>query len=228
MIQTPDGRNLTTCIFDLDETLYPRACGVMTEIGARIQRYMIDKLGFDEALVPGLRRDLYIRYGTALRGLQVEHSVDAEDYLAYVHAVDLARLLRQAPDLNQMLDAMPLDKVVFTNANREHAERVLAQLGIRRHFTRVVDLRDIDYRCKPDPHAYQRLLELIGQPAGVCVYVEDTPRNLRPAVGLGMVTVLVDPLDQDCGGFDYCVPSMMQIGNVIESLRTGRKNGHAH
>ncbi len=194
----------------------------MAAIVARIRQYMVERLGVDPARVDALRRDLYTRYGTALRGLQVESTVDAEDYLAFVHDVDLAQYLQPAPELGAALTALPLDKVVFTNANREHAERVLAQLGIRRHFSRIVELHDFDYLCKPHAHAYERLLERIGQPAAACMYVEDAPHNLRPAAALGMLTVLVDPLRQGCSDFDYCIPSVLQIGAVAESLRTGR------
>jgi putative hydrolase of the HAD superfamily len=33
-------------LFDLDETLYPRDAGLMQEIGARILRYLVERMGF--------------------------------------------------------------------------------------------------------------------------------------------------------------------------------------
>lgn len=218
-------------MFDLDDTLYPRSAGVMAAVGVRIRRYMVERLGFDPATVQAAQRELYTRYGTALRGLQVQGLVDAEDYLAFVHDIDLAQYLQAAPALDAALEALPLDKVVFTNSNREHAERVLARLGVRRHFAHLIDLRDIDFQCKPSRHAYEVLLERIGQPPGACLYVEDAPHNLRPAAALGMVTVLVDPLGEPCAEFDFCIPAVMRIGAVVESLRDGQPlhgggNGH--
>jgi putative hydrolase of the HAD superfamily len=231
VIATPGGRRLTTCVFDLDDTLYPRAAGVMPAVGVRIRRYMVERLGFDPATVGAAQRDLYTRYGTALRGLQIEGNVDAEDYLAFVHDIDLAQYLQPAPALDAALEGLPLDKAIFTNSNREHAERVLARLGIRRHFDQLVDLRDVDFQCKPSPHAYERLLERLARPPAACLYVEDAPHNLRPAAALGMVTVLVDPLGQACGEFDFCIPSATQITGVVESLCAGQPshgggNGH--
>ena len=108
MITTPNGRQLTTCAFDLDETLYPRSSGVMVEIGARIHRYLIDHYALEPDAATALRRDYYLRYGTALRGLQVERTVDTEDYLEYVHDVDLVRLLAPATELDAALEAMPV------------------------------------------------------------------------------------------------------------------------
>lgn len=231
MIETPDGRTLTTCVFDLDDTLYPRSAGVMAAVGVRIRRYMVERLGFDPATVGAAQRELYTRYGTALRGLQIQGLVDAEDYLAFVHDIDLAQYLQPAPALDAALEVLPLDKVVFTNSNREHAERVLARLGVRRHFAHLIDLRDIDFQCKPSRHAYEVLLKRIGQPPAACLYAEDAPHNLRPAAALGMVTVLVDPLGGPCPEFDFCIPAVMQIGAVVESLRDGQPlhgggNGH--
>lgn len=221
VIVTPMGRTLTTCVFDLDDTLYPHGAGVMAAVGARIRRYMVERLGFDPGTVDAARKDLYTRYGTALRGLQAEGTVDAEDYLAFVHDIDLGLHLQAAPELDRALAGLPMDKVVFTNSTREHAERVLAQLGIRRHFSYVIDLRDIDYFCKPHRQAYASLLERIGQPAAACIYVEDAPHNLRPAAALGMVTVLVDPARQACSEFDYCIRSVVDIESVVAHLSVG-------
>jgi putative hydrolase of the HAD superfamily len=229
VITTAAGRTLTTCVFDLDDTVYPRACGLMPAVGDRIRRYLLDRLRIDAADVERVRRDYFERYGTALRGLQLENvaGLDAEDYLAYVHDLDIAQFVQPAPDFEAMLAALPLAKVIFTNATREHAERVLGRLGVRRHFDRIVDLRDLEYACKPDPQAYARLLELIGQPAAACLYVDDAARNLRPAGELGMLTVLIDPQPVDGAGLDFVIPSIVELGRVVAQLQHGLPPDHA-
>jgi putative hydrolase of the HAD superfamily len=223
-IVTPLGRTLTTCVFDLDETMYPRGAGVMAQVGVLIKRYMLERLNVPADEVDALRLRLFQAYGTALRGLMAEgYAIDPEDYLAYVHQVDVEGLVRPSPELDAALAALPLDKVIFTNATRQHAVRVLDRLGVRRHFGCIVDLRDIDYLCKPDPHAYARLLACSGRTAGEMVLVEDAPRNLRPAAALGMVTVLVDALDDvDCHAFDFCIPDVLDIGRVAAALQAAK------
>ena len=103
-------------LFDLDETLYPRDAGLMQEIGARILRYMVERLGFTPETAEAKRRYYYHKYGTSLRGLMAEETVDAEDYLRFVHDVDIRRYIGPNPKLDAMLRRIPLSKVVFTHA----------------------------------------------------------------------------------------------------------------
>jgi epoxide hydrolase-like predicted phosphatase len=43
---------------------------------------------------------------------------------------------------------------------------------------------------KPDPAVYELAAERLGVPPHACVYVDDLPGNLKPALALGMATVL--------------------------------------
>lgn len=203
-------------LFDLDETLYPRDAGLMQEIGARILRYMVERMGFTPEAAEAKRPYYYHKYGTSLRGLMAEETVDAEDYLRFVHDVDITLYIGPNPELDAMLRRIPLSKVVFTNATREHARRVLDALGIADHFPFVVDVRAMDYASKPDPQAYRRILDAIGARAEECIIVEDTPRNLLPAKAMGMKTILVD--HQACDEVDYCVSDVLKVGDVVARL----------
>jgi len=204
-------------IFDLDDTIYPRDAGVMQAVGGRIHRYMVERLGFDEEAAVRLRRDYLARYGTTMRGLITHHHIDPEDYLEYVHRVPLADLLGPAPRLDAVLGEIPTEKAIFTNATREHAGRVLQTMGIERHFTRIVDVRDMDYRSKPHPTAYQRLLALLDASPETCLMVDDSARNLRPAWELGMITVLVgDGHLED--GVDFVIEEVAEVGRVVRKL----------
>jgi putative hydrolase of the HAD superfamily len=116
-----------------------------------------------------------------------------------------------------VLASLPQQKVVFTNASREHAERVLDVLGIRQRFVRIVDVRDMDYQSKPEPSAYQRICKLLNVEPQECILVEDNARNLRPAKALGMVTVLVDGDGRD-DSVDYAISRIEEIGHVLEQI----------
>lgn len=204
-------------VMDLDDTLYPRSAGVMNEIVRRIRLYMTDRMGLSEDEAAALRRRFLSLYGTALRGLQIERHVDADDYLAFVHDVPLANYIAPAPQLDAMLGRIPLPKVIFTNADTAHAYRVMERLGVTRHFPRIVDIHALDYRCKPDPEAYQILCSILGVPAQACILVEDMARNLRPARELfGMTTVLVDGEKAD--GVDYAIGDVMELEGLVNQL----------
>ncbi len=208
-------------LFDLDETLYPRHAGLMQAMGVRILRYMIERLGLSPDKAEAKRMRYYHQYGTSLRGLMAEEHVDPEDYLTYVHDIDLAQYIGPNPDLGAMLRNIPLAKAVFTNANAEHARRVLDVLGVAEHFSRIIDIRAMDFLSKPDPYAYRRILDLIGARAGECLIVEDTPRNLLPARALGMTTILVD--HAECDQVDYCVSDILKVGDVVARILANEK-----
>lgn len=204
-------------IFDLDDTLYPRSAGVMQAIGTRIHQYIVERLGLDEEAAMLLRRDYLAHYGTTMRGLIIHHHIDPEDYLAYVHQVPLANLLGPAPHLDAVLGGIPTAKAIFTNATREHASRVLQVMGIERHFTRIVDVRDMGYQSKPHPTAYWQLLALLDTDPQACLMVDDSARNLRPAQELGMITVLVgDGHLED--GVDFVIEEIAEISRVVRQL----------
>jgi putative hydrolase of the HAD superfamily len=215
-------------IFDLDDTIYPRRAGVMQAIGTRIHRYVVERLGLDEEAAMLLRQDYLARYGTTMRGLIIHHHIDPEDYLQYVHQVPLADLLSPAPRLKAVLDNIPAEKVIFTNATREHAARVLRTMGIEQHFTHIVDVRDMEYQSKPHPAAYRQLLTLLDANPQACLMVDDSARNLRPARELGMITVLVGNGQED--GVDFVIEEIAEIGEIMRQLllegwKVGKREG---
>ena len=207
-------------ILDLDETLYPRSAGLMAEIGRRIPLYMTTRMGFapDEAQI--LRQQFFVKYGTSLRGLQLEYHVDADDYLQFVHDVPLQDYIAPAPALDAMLGRIRLDKAIFTNADAAHARRVMECLGVTHHLPVIVDIYALDFHCKPDPKAYRRLLDILGAPGEACILVEDSARNLRPArEQFGMMTVIVDGEKTD--GVDCAIGDLMELEGLVNRLMGG-------
>ncbi|MCC6188569.1 MAG: pyrimidine 5'-nucleotidase [Anaerolineales bacterium] len=212
---------LCFALFDLDDTLYAAETGLWPAIGRRIELFMVERLGLAAESVPALRRRYYETFGTTLNGLRAEHQVDAHDFLAYVHDLPLDEFVRPNPALDQMLARLPLVKVVFTNADAAHARRVLGQLGIARHFDRIVDIHARDFASKPAPAAYEAALRLIGADPRACAYVEDLARNLAPAHALGMLTVLVSPQAPALSaGVDLVIPDILALEAALAS--TGR------
>jgi putative hydrolase of the HAD superfamily len=204
-------------LFDLDETLYPSRSGLMARISELMSRYMEERLGMPPTEVSSRRKHYYRTYGTTLRGLQIHHRVDPEDYLAYVHDIPLEDYIDPNDELDRVLSEIEIDKVVFTNASVEHARRVLTILGIERHFSHIIDVRAVDYVAKPDPAAYQRALEILGVEGDECLIVDDRDRNLTPAKELGMTTVLVG--SKKTADVDFVIGEVKEIGEVMQSLR---------
>ncbi len=95
---------------DLDDTVYPASSGVWPLAGERMVTYMHEVLGIPLAEAPALRERLFHIYGTTLRGLQREYGVDMDDYLHYVHDLDLPSLLQPDAELRQALLQLPQPK----------------------------------------------------------------------------------------------------------------------
>jgi putative hydrolase of the HAD superfamily len=206
-------------LFDLDDTLYPRSAGVLAQVRELILRYMQSRLSMAPDEADALRRHYLHTYGTTMRGLQIHYRIDADEYLDYVHNIPLHNYLQPNPALDRALASLPQRKVIFTNASREHAERVLDSLGVRHHFEQIVDVRDVDFESKPRISAYRRVCQILHLRPEECVLVEDNIHNLRPARELGMTTVLVgETVEADSGVVDHALARIEDIANIL--------NGH--
>ena len=182
----------TRLFVDLDNTLYPSNNGLWLAIRERMNHYIQDLLSLPQDEISELRHTYYETYGTTLRGLQVHHDIDAEDFLAYVHDLPIEELVQPDPELRDMFFSLPQPKYVFTNSNIEHAQRVLVALRLEECFEDIIDIRAINFKCKPNPQAYQIALRLAGEnyPKN-CIFMDDSIRNLTPAFKMGFYTILV-------------------------------------
>jgi putative hydrolase of the HAD superfamily len=181
----------TTIFFDLDETLYPASSGVWPLIKERMNLYMHDQLGIEWDDIPTLREKLFREYGTTLRGLQANFSVNSEEYLAFVHDISMQDHLQADEPLRQMLEVLPQRKFIFTNADASHAKRVLVALGIEACFDSIVDIKAIDPYCKPMKEAFKKALELAGETVPQnCILVDDLAVNTRAAREYGLFSIL--------------------------------------
>ncbi len=181
----------TIYIFDLDDTVYPADSGIWDLIAERIDLYLYEKMRIPWEKIPEIRQSYFSTYGTTLRGLQVLHHVDPHDYLAFVHDIPIDRHLNVNPKLQEILASIPDRKVIFTNADQNHARRVLAKIGIESYFDQIVDILDIAPFCKPQPEAYHTLLKILKAQPEECIMIDDAKRNLDTAKNLGFSTILV-------------------------------------
>lgn len=186
--ERPDFRHVRTWVFDLDNTLYPSSCDLFRQISDRMTDYVAKLLNLPRDEARALQKSYYQDHGTTLNGLMKLNNVDAEDFLAFVHDIDLGAL---APDpvLEAALAKLPGRKFVFTNGCVNFANRVLGELGLTGHFDNVWDIRTIGFVPKPDAAGYRTVLDLAGSDGQDAAMFEDIARNLVEAKALGMTTV---------------------------------------
>lgn len=210
---------LTHLIFDLDNTLYPPSRGVVERVDARINHFMIERLGMTPTAAGKLRARYRDAHGTTLTGLMLHHEVEPDDYLEAVHAIAVEELLEPDPALDAMLTTLPQRKVIFTNGSAAHAERVLACLGVRPHFSDVFSLECVAYVPKPEHAAFETVLGRLGTTARQCVFLDDRQDNLATARALGMRTILVkDPAPTAHAEVDGTIPSIIDLPPLLASL----------
>jgi putative hydrolase of the HAD superfamily len=205
-------------LLDVDNTLYPRACGVADRLDGLINRYLVDRLGIPEAEVDDVRRELWREYGTTLHGLMRRGPVDRDDYLAYVHAIELEELIPPDVALGAMLAGLPLMKVAVTNGSRAHGRAVLSCLGISELFFDVYGLEQLAYVPKLYVQALQTVLRALHARGDECVLVEDTVANLRVARQLGMATIHVADGHPPDPAADAVIPSIHALPEALARL----------
>jgi putative hydrolase of the HAD superfamily len=224
-------------LFDLDETVYPASSGLMPAIGDRMRMYLERTYDLAPEDAHTLQKRYWTEYGTTLRGLMLERKINPEEYLLYVHDVNLAEYIGRDERLRAVLAQIPYNKVIVTNGDVPHAERVLERLGVADQFMRIFDIVFMEYECKPARGAYERVLKALDARGGECILVEDSARNLKAARELDIRTVLLLPEDaavQPSNRFpdpalaqsvtvcppeaDICIASIYEVGEAIEKI----------
>lgn len=177
-------------VFDLDNTLYAADCGVFPQIHARMAQFIRETLDLDADAADALRARYWRDHGTTLNGLMREQGLAPELFLDFVHDIDLSAI-PPSPALAAAISGLPGRKLVHTNGSRDHAARVLAQLGLEGRFDGVYAIEDSDFTPKPERAAFEQIAEQAGIDPGRSAMFEDSPRNLHAPKEMGMVTILV-------------------------------------
>lgn len=187
--------HITTWLFDLDDTLYASVKGIHDQVHSRMSNYVANalKIPLEEAHI--VRKDYFKNFGTTLRGLMTEADVDPHDFMDKVHDLDLTPIDKCAI-IADALERLKGRKIIFTNAPRIHADRVLTHLDLGHHFEGIYDITGAGFTPKPEPKTYEQIIERFGLDPKTCCFFDDLERNLKPAHDKGMTTVWI------CGGSD--------------------------
>ena len=178
-------------IFDLDNTLYSPEARLFDQIDDKMGSFIAARLGVDRIEARRIQKHYFHEHGTTLSGLMREHDVEPDEFLDYVHDIDLG-ILAEDRALAEALAALPGRKLVFTNGDARYATRVLERLGLGKSFEALHDIHACNYAPKPDPASYKTMCEALVVDPHAALFVEDMARNLPPAKALGMTTVWVN------------------------------------
>jgi putative hydrolase of the HAD superfamily len=211
----------THLFLDLDGTLYPGNNGMWEAIAVRMEQYMQEVIGIPQAEISATRQRYFLEYGTTLRGLMSNHTIDPEDFLAFVHDIPVAEYLEPDLKLRELLLSIPKPKWILTNSDTPHARRVLQTLNLLDLFEGILDITLMEYKNKPNPSVFYKALQYAGSPvAERCVFVDDIPHNLAEAKQLGWITVLVGEKPNN-GAADYHIQDIYRLDEALKGINHG-------
>ena len=192
MTVTPPPHHVDCWIFDLDNTLYSPELGLFAQIDQRMGAFIMQTVECDAIEARTIQKRYFHDHGTTLAGMMRHHGVSAEDFLSFVHDIDMADVPGDA-ELEAALANLPGRRHIFTNADADYAARVLEKRGLSHLFDSIIDIRATNYLPKPENAAYDHLARLIeGFEPTRSLFVDDMSRNLRPAHAMGITTVWLD------------------------------------
>ncbi len=207
-------------LFDMDNTLYPASSDMDKGITRRMLECVADFFNTDIEGASALRSERIVHYSTTLEWLRAEGMQDIEGFLAHVHPDNEADELQPQPELRDFLISLDMPMSILTNAPHEHADRVLAKLGVADLFEAVTDIRDADFNGKPYPDAYMAALRKVGADIESTLFLDDMQKYTDGWVALGGTTILIG--DKNGKPLSSDARSMIEAKKANTSGRPGQ------
>jgi len=177
-------------LFDLDNTLYAGTTKVFDQVDKKMSKFISEKLNVSIEEAKKIQKDYFHEYNTTLNGMIKNHEIDANEFLEFVHDVNLD-FLKKDKFLENEIMKLNGKKIIFTNGSRAHAKNVTKRIGIDKLFDGIFDIVDSDFIPKPSKESYKKIIENYKIEPQYCIFFEDIARNLKPAHELGMKTVWI-------------------------------------
>ena len=212
-------------IFDLDNTLYSGQTKVFSEVDKKMSSFISEKFNVDLVEAKKIQKEYFYEYGTTLSGLMKKQNVNPDEFLEFVHDIDISWLPKDN-FLREELIKIQEKKYIFSNGSHAHIENVTKQLGISDLFDGAFDITDANFIPKPHLDPYIKLIEKFKLDPKQSILIEDIAHNLEQAKKLGMKTCWLEnneafaKKDADKPYIDYKIkslPSFLQEINIIKA-----------
>ena len=182
-------------LLDLDGVCYGSHNGYPLEkvfglVSKRMTLFIQEKLGLDEKKAKELQTNYFYKYNTSLNGLMLHHNVIGDEFLKYVHDIDIS-FMKEDKIMRNELENLNMEKFIFTNGSAEHAQNILTRLGIYDLFgkEKVFDIKDAGYIPKPEAQTFDLMVKKFGINPKETIYIEDIAKNLSIGFKRGCTTV---------------------------------------
>mgnify|MGYP001447928059 FL=1 len=218
-------------IFDLDNTLYSGQTKVFSEVDKKMSAFISEKFNVDLIEAKKIQKEYFYEYGTTLSGLMKKKNVNPNEFLEFVHDIDISWLPKDKI-LREELLKINEKKYIFSNGSHDHIKNVTKQLGIDDLFDGAFDITDANFVPKPHLDPYKKLIEKFKLEPKQSILIEDIAHNLEQAKNLGMKTCWLEndeafaKKDADKPYIDYKIknlPSFLQKINVLKKTIKSKK-----
>ncbi|MDC3088110.1 pyrimidine 5'-nucleotidase [Candidatus Pelagibacter sp.] len=212
-------------IFDLDNTLYSGQTKVFSEVDKKMSSFISEKFKVDLIEAKRIQKEYFYEYGTTLSGLMKKKDVNPNEFLEFVHDIDISWLPKDKL-LREELTKIKDKKFIFSNGSHAHIKNVTNQLGIDDLFDGAFDITDADFVPKPHLDPYKKIIQKFKLDPKKSILIEDIAHNLEQAKNLGMKTCWLEndeafaKKDADKPYIDYKInnlPSFLQKINILRS-----------
>ena len=218
-------KNKKNLLLDLDGTVYQDLDSVFGQVSKLMTKYISEKLKIDLIKAKELQTNYFYKYNTSLNGLMIHHDIPPLEFLNYVHNIDLS-FMKKDLVLREQLEKLDMRKLIFTNGSANHANNVLSHLGIEDLFEGIFDITDAKYQPKPEPKAFDLMVEKFGINPNDTIYVEDIAKNLSIGKERGCSTVWLinneqwGKIDSDKDYIDYKIENLSLFLKEIRLLKS--------
>ena len=182
-------------LLDLDGVCYGSHNGYPLEkvfglVSKRMTLFIQEKLGLDEKKAKELQTNYFYKYNTSLNGLMLHHNVIGDEFLKYVHDIDIS-FMKEDKIMRNELENLNMEKFIFTNGSAEHAQNILTRLGVYDLFgkEKIFDIKDAGYVPKPEAQTFDLMVKKFGINPKETIYIEDIAKNLSIGFERGCTTV---------------------------------------
>ena len=180
-------KKIKNILFDLDGVLYQDLEAVFGQVSKKMTEYISKKLNLDLKKAKELQTNYFHKYNTSLNGLMIHHDIVPEEFLKYVHDIDLS-FMKNDLILREELENLKVKKFIFTNGSKEHANNITSHLGINDLFDGLFDIVDAEYSPKPTAKAFDLMIEKFKINPKETLYIEDIAKNLSIGKERGTIT----------------------------------------
>ena len=188
-------KNMKYLLLDLDGVCYGKHNNyslekVFGQVSNRMTKFISEKLKINEKKAKELQTNYFYKYNTSLNGLMIHHGIPPQEFLKYVHNIDLSFMKKDIVMRNELVQ-LDMEKFIFTNGSAEHAKNILTHLGIYDLFGRekVFDIEDAKYIPKPEAKTFDLMTKKFGINPKETIYIEDIAKNLSIGHKRGCSTV---------------------------------------